>query len=307
LYKNNTFEQTVGSGVTSYTFNSLVCGTSYSLSVEAIDAAGNKSTKATISASTSACPPSGPTPPNFSGDWHAATGTGLLTTAQAADYTFVLDGTPDTRMQIVTTPKRRASATYSVKVTVPANQPRAENSATHVLYTPGMEFWGAWSIYLDSTWPLPSSWALFHQFFGETGGFSTGSPPIAFEISTGGAFTLTVRGGSKASAGSTAPKQAGHYIADISRNQWHDFLAHIRLAKDSTGLVEVYHRIQGGSFPSTPDATDTGINVLTVGGVDQNVYPESGYYRGADSNQVILYTAGMWVRGSRSEAEAFFN
>jgi len=251
--------------------------------------------------------PAGPTPQDFSGDWHAANSTGLLTQPQAADYTFVLDGTPDSRMQLVTTPKRRSAANYSVKVTVPANAPRAENSATHYLYTPGMEFWAAWSIYLDSTWTPPLSFALFHQFFGETGGQSTGSPPIALEITTGSNFELRVRGGSKASAGASAPKDVGHTIAAVSKSVWHDFLMHVILAKDSSGLVEVYHRIQGGSFPGTPNATDTGMNVLTVAGIDQNVYPESGYYRAADPSQVILYTAGMWIRSTRVAAEAFFS
>jgi phosphatidylinositol-3-phosphatase len=44
---------------TSYTFGGLSCGSSYSLGVEAFDAAGNVSSRATISASTSACSSSG--------------------------------------------------------------------------------------------------------------------------------------------------------------------------------------------------------------------------------------------------------
>ncbi len=41
---------------TSYTFTGLACGTSYSLAVDAVDAALNRSGKATISAATNACP-----------------------------------------------------------------------------------------------------------------------------------------------------------------------------------------------------------------------------------------------------------
>ena len=58
---------------TSYAFTGLACGTTYSLGVEAADAAGNSSSRATISAATSSCssptpppvpnPPPGPTPP----------------------------------------------------------------------------------------------------------------------------------------------------------------------------------------------------------------------------------------------------
>ncbi len=53
LYQNNA---NVGStGGTMFSFNSLACGTSYALAVDAYDAVGNRSTKAAITASTSAC------------------------------------------------------------------------------------------------------------------------------------------------------------------------------------------------------------------------------------------------------------
>ena len=51
---------------TSYTFGGLACGKSYSLSVDAFDAAGNRSAKASTTAQTSPCPPdtTAPTPPS---------------------------------------------------------------------------------------------------------------------------------------------------------------------------------------------------------------------------------------------------
>jgi hypothetical protein len=73
---------------------------------------------------------------------------------------------------------------------------------------------------------------------------------------------------------------------------------HIRLARDSSGIVEVWHRI-GGSFPVAPNMVGTGVNVLTVAGVDQNVYPETGYYRSTDARPAILYSSGMWIRSTR--------
>src|SRR5262249_55980554 len=44
-----------GSG-TSFAFTGLSCGTSYSLGVDAVDAAGNRSAVASVSVSTAACP-----------------------------------------------------------------------------------------------------------------------------------------------------------------------------------------------------------------------------------------------------------
>lgn len=43
---------------TAYTFTGLACGTAYTLAVDAADAAGNRSAKASLSAATSACPAS---------------------------------------------------------------------------------------------------------------------------------------------------------------------------------------------------------------------------------------------------------
>jgi len=53
---------------TSYTFPSLACGTSYTLAVDAYDAAGNRSAKAQVSESTTACQAS--PPPSGSGTAH---------------------------------------------------------------------------------------------------------------------------------------------------------------------------------------------------------------------------------------------
>ena len=73
---------------TTYTFTGLACGTSYTLEVEASDAAGNRSGRASLAAATSACaapadtqPPSAPsgltktaaTPTTISLAWNAAT------------------------------------------------------------------------------------------------------------------------------------------------------------------------------------------------------------------------------------------
>ena len=57
-YKNGTL---AGSPTTtSYTFNGLTCGTSYTLAVDAADAAGNRSTQTSTTLSTNACPDTTP-------------------------------------------------------------------------------------------------------------------------------------------------------------------------------------------------------------------------------------------------------
>ncbi len=61
-YRNNSL---VSSGTgTSFTFTGLACGTSYTLGVDAYDAAGNRSSKGQLTASTSACPLADTQPPS---------------------------------------------------------------------------------------------------------------------------------------------------------------------------------------------------------------------------------------------------
>ncbi|MBX4188547.1 hypothetical protein KW792_00410 [Candidatus Saccharibacteria bacterium] len=67
LYKNGSLYSSTTS--TNYTFGALTCGTSYTLAVDAYDAAGNRSTKTSIPASTATCstPSSNETDPCFDG------------------------------------------------------------------------------------------------------------------------------------------------------------------------------------------------------------------------------------------------
>jgi chitodextrinase len=57
LYRDGTLVDT--SGTTQYTFAGLACDTAYALAVDAVDAARNRSAKATVNASTAPCPSGG--------------------------------------------------------------------------------------------------------------------------------------------------------------------------------------------------------------------------------------------------------
>jgi chitodextrinase len=75
----------VGStSMTSYAVSGLSCGTGYTLAVEAYDAAGNRSQRATISTATSACPPPPPSsdtqPPTSPGNVRASAATATAIT-----------------------------------------------------------------------------------------------------------------------------------------------------------------------------------------------------------------------------------
>ncbi len=56
-YRNSAMTGSTAAGTRTYTFGGLTCGTSYTLGVEARDAAGNRSGRATITGATSPCTP----------------------------------------------------------------------------------------------------------------------------------------------------------------------------------------------------------------------------------------------------------
>jgi chitodextrinase len=62
LYRNEAAAGSTSAATRSYSFTGLTCGTSYTFAVDAYDAAGNRSAKATLTAATVACPP--PPPPS---------------------------------------------------------------------------------------------------------------------------------------------------------------------------------------------------------------------------------------------------
>ena len=73
-------------GSASYTFGGLTCGTSYTFAVDAYDAAGNRSAKASLSTSTAAC---APLPPGLGialpAALPASTGTTFYVSASGSD------------------------------------------------------------------------------------------------------------------------------------------------------------------------------------------------------------------------------
>ena len=55
LYRNGTLLGTVAAHVRSVRYVNLTCGTTYTLAIDAVDAAGNRSTKSTMTARTANC------------------------------------------------------------------------------------------------------------------------------------------------------------------------------------------------------------------------------------------------------------
>ena len=81
-YLNGTL-QSSGTGTT-YTYSGLTCGTSYTLGLDAYDAAGNRSTRTSITSATAACsPPAGGSTANL---WVDSNGGSCTRSASPAAY-----------------------------------------------------------------------------------------------------------------------------------------------------------------------------------------------------------------------------
>jgi len=89
LYRNGTRVATIPAPATSYTFDSLACGQTYTLQVEAADGAGNLSARTPLTASTAACDTTPPTV-SVTSPTGGSTLTGSVTiSANASDDTAV--------------------------------------------------------------------------------------------------------------------------------------------------------------------------------------------------------------------------
>jgi hypothetical protein len=247
----------------------------------------------------------------FVADWRRAHVDGDLTLRHAQAFSVLLEEAPD-RLQIVSLPQ--LSAAHALKITVEPGDhdegditQRAELAAPGMRYWPGDQLWLATALYLPRGFPFPrpGQWALLAQLYGRTRGESTGSPPIALEVTPKRGFQLTVRGGSKPDSSSEAPRETQYTLGRASTGVWHEFLLHIRFDDSSTGEVEAWHRRGDAPFPPEPIATDIGENVLTVDGVTQAVFPEVGYYRSEDSRAGIVYTKGLALCPDGERAAAF--
>ncbi len=100
VYLNGTKLTTTTGGTTTYTFTNLTCGTTYTLALDAYDAAGNTSPASTVQASTGACPDTTPPAVSITSPLGGAIVSGIVSVqASATDdnavarVQFELDGT----------------------------------------------------------------------------------------------------------------------------------------------------------------------------------------------------------------------
>jgi len=258
-------------------------------------------TTATTTQSTTTAPPTtAPTTTAPSGtvdetlDWetgNTSQTTGLECPSQSNDFA------------LVTSPTRQGS--YAARFHLDSSSGLWNNGTPRCLATlynsgetTGDDYYYALSVYLPAQISPELLWELHHpsSLYNLSG---CGVAPFAIQTNSSGGFEFRV------STGNCTVGQGYSYwephipIPNLTSQpvgRWVDFVVHIRFAEDNTGVVEVWSRVQGDPWPSSPAIARYGIPTLpycnTCGIHNVSLYTEMGLYPGrtgfSSSDSVIL-------------------
>ncbi|WP_298708285.1 heparin lyase I family protein [Chitinophaga sp.] len=236
------------------------------------------------------------------------------------------------QFEIVTSPKRQGN--YAAKFTVrPGDRACKNGNCTsgermemnrwnYVRETVGDEYYYGWSTMFPEDWQQPEGWAIFMQWHAHT----PISPPLAFGVKDNNVRVEFSSG----DIGEWWPAeyQQNHNIAQLNKGKWHDFIVRVRFKPDSTGLLEVWHRLEGQaefsqvlSLPKVPtlqwsnEPDDVSENYRIPytrsdlgAGYTSGLYVKHGLYRGIDSLKTSTLYQDNWHRGTSFKAiRATFN
>jgi chitodextrinase len=260
-----------------HTVTGLACDTSFTLAVEAFDAAGNVSPRAATSARTGACTTPPPPSPGVSFVGDAETG-------NASQWCFVHSALP---VGVVTSPVRDGRYAYKSEVrdgaliysTERSEYSNGPNVCDRDKFVAGEETWTAVSVYLPLDFPKYSHWSLVTQFKEPFGG----TPPQQINLQND---QWSIVG-----AASISPRPRW-VLGGVRRGAWTDFLVHHKWSPDrSVGFVEVY--VNGAlALPKTFTRTMENTNPLFL---------SVGYYRdtSATTGPATLYVDAVRVGTTR--------
>lgn len=180
---------------------------------------------------------------------------------------------------------------------------------------PGDEYYYGWSTLFPQDWPEPARWGIILQWHAHT----SISPPVGINA-TGNSLSVDYCSGNIDNAYPCEKDDKFLVLDNLNKGKWNDFIIRIKFAPDETGLVQLWHRLEGESdfqlifekfnYPTLQWATDLGMIEseyaidYTVNGVDgytTGTYLHHGFYRGAGDMTNTLYHDGF-CRGTSLEA-----
>jgi parallel beta-helix repeat protein len=280
---------------TSYSFGNLSCGTSYTLAVDAYDAAGNRSQSVAVGAATSACAPSGPVGPTVNCDIIANPGVGTLNAVirtAAAGKTVCLHGgrysDPDAsgRVALFNT----VSGTASAPITVRSYPGELATLCGYIETVPGSSYITVSQVLIDGSCTTQQKLQIFGGHFtlsySEVDGHQAGSGSSCVFLGGAGfgtAASPTIDHDRLHGCGTT---QYGHGIYD---NDTSGAVITNNTIYDNGGMgIQFYPSAQGGLFAGNivdgnPHggiifASESGSPPSSNNTVRDNIIANNGYY-----------------------------
>ncbi|UJR80049.1 polysaccharide lyase [Sandaracinus amylolyticus] len=216
---------------------------------------------------------------------------------------------PDAQIDVVTDVVRqgRYAARFQVRPGDRYRTTSGERAEVHLWdyrrEREGDTFYYAWSTLFPEGWRAPERWGIVMQWHAHT----DISPPMAFNA---GADRLDlVFSSGNIDSWWPAEYEESHRVLDgLSPGRWHDFIVRIDFRADTSGSVEVWHRLEGTAefdsvlavrdVPTLQWSTDSGrihdgYAQRWGEGWVSGVWVQHGLYRSASSATDVIYHDGF--------------
>jgi len=159
------------------------------------------------------------------------------------------------------------------------------------------ETWMGWSTMLDPSWQPqgPGGWEHFGM----------GLAIIGYALPNTGLYTDIDLASTAIHVLNNARHSDGRYAlsaAEHTKGVWHDWMFHVKWAKDNTGFLEFYHKT--GTNPYKIVYSIYNVATLNPANPDNDFGARMGLYRGETSiSTQIFYTQGVKVGTMRVDVE----
>ncbi|HRE52366.1 MAG TPA: heparin lyase I family protein [Flavitalea sp.] len=230
------------------------------------------------------------------------------------------------QLSVVTTPVRQGK--YAAKFVVRPHDTLARFSGErceishysdiwngYTQEAPDDDYYYGWSTYIPTDWTNPQLYGIFMQWHSRT----SINPPIAFNIggdSIGVSFRTGIVGGV---VGAATYTYKNYFVIsrDLYKGLWQDFIVRVKFRPDDTGIVQVWHRVEGQSrfrqifslaniptlqYFSNLSLIDSRAEISIGSRYTTKCYIQHGLYRDKGGSNTNTIYHDNWTRGASYSA-----
>ncbi|MEZ5099305.1 MAG: heparin lyase I family protein [Thermoleophilia bacterium] len=186
---------------------------------------------------------------SFRADWEKAeTGTQPPAPWEALEYGGQFDGSPSisSQLEIVTSPVRQGSraARFTVHPGDRYGGSSGERSLARWIGSnerDGQEHYYGWSTLFPTDWVEASGWQIITEFHADR---RFPLAPLRFDAKRN-SLELWMTTGACPGPYDCAIDRGRTILRDLHKGEWNDFILHVVWRESATGMVEVWHRVEG--------------------------------------------------------------